>query len=138
MTNCQSALDQFELKWARDIVGMNGIDGTDVFLRFKCGEVRLITVEEAKLKWPTLLKTFYKKNPGFGAVLTDNEKSEPSKLRYRRKSMCATTSSLGNTGGGEEHANNERSTPNHSLAGLNEAPSIQSAVKLDGDADSGK
>lgn len=69
----------------------------DFLLRFKCGEVRQINAAEAKLKWPKLLASFCKKNPGFGLVFTNNtdtqDKPAPNKLRFRRKSMFATMSS---------------------------------------------
>lgn len=60
LTNCQAAIDEFELKWARDIVGMNG---SDFCVRFKCGEIRQVTEAEARTKWPVLLNVFLKKNP---------------------------------------------------------------------------
>lgn len=91
LTKCQNELDNFELKWARDIVGMTG---TDVLLRFKCGEVRQITVTEAKSKWPNLVNSFCKKNPGFSVFFKNNvnDTSATNKKTNRRKNQNAVTS----------------------------------------------
>lgn len=55
LIDCQSAIDEFESKWAREIVGM---DGNKFVMRFKCGEDRAISYSEAKIKWSSLLIAF--------------------------------------------------------------------------------
>lgn len=52
------AFKDFELKWAREIIG---IDGDKFLLQFKCGEVRGISFLEAKSNWPNLMITFCQK-----------------------------------------------------------------------------
>lgn len=51
-------MDEFELKWACGIVGMNG---QNFQLKFKCGEKREINFSEARMKWPNLLISFCQK-----------------------------------------------------------------------------
>lgn len=58
LTNCPDALEDFEKKWAKDIIGMVG---NEFKLRFKCGEIRKVSFAEAKSKWPCLLISFCQK-----------------------------------------------------------------------------
>lgn len=69
----------------------------DFLLRFKCGEIRQISLDEAKTKWPKLLKAFCTKNPGFGIFFAGSEeinapKNKPAKRTTRSKSVFSESS----------------------------------------------
>lgn len=114
MTDCEIAIDEFELQWARDIVGMQG---NDFILRFKCGEIRQISFDEAKKNWPKLLKGFCTKNPGFGICFAGSEQINAPKNKNAKKKARAmsVTSSDDSTSNDENSSGLNKSHTNQSM-----------------------
>lgn len=70
LTHCEEALREFEIHWAKEIVGVknnicgNGenINQIQYLLKFRSHDTREIQSDDAKLKWPKLTIAFLEKS----------------------------------------------------------------------------
>lgn len=61
--NCNELLADFEKNWAKKIIAVEIVNGLPVYrLLFKSNDIREISREEARAKWPKALSTFLEKH----------------------------------------------------------------------------
>lgn len=58
LIDCKDVLEDFEIRWARQIIGVEKNNGQKYLLKFNSGDCREITKEDACGKWPQLISAF--------------------------------------------------------------------------------
>lgn len=73
MNDCTRMIEEFEVKWAREVIGARIVDGNLFYqLLFKSKDTREISAIEAREKWPELLTTFLEKRMIWGSQAEPN------------------------------------------------------------------